>query len=404
MVASSRKKEDLRHDLEELSAAITGRRVSPFAGSLAASSSRMEDLFFGSRILVTGGGGFIAGQALRLVLPFQPAKVVVADIGENSLAELVRDLRAEGAIPDRTRFEPRLVDVVGPLLPRLFREDGPFDVVLAFAAAKHVRSERDPVSALHMLNVNVNGTYRVAAEAFAANPHCQVFVVSTDKAADPSSFMGASKRLMEMIVLGYMPSATTTRFANVAFSSGSLLESWLIRLGRGQVLPVPADTERFLVSPREAGELCVMACLAPGGSIAVPEPGVLNSILLTEALERLMSHLGLEASIVESAEPLGQAVEMGSVRPVLITPRDTSGEKAAEVFVGAGEKQVGWLPGISVVRSSLDGAAAAEFAQWVERSLGSDPGPDLAEIAVELGRAVPEFRHAGSRLRLDDRV
>lgn len=384
--------------------AITGRRESAFSEALEVSASRMDQMLRGSRVLVTGGGGFIAGQALRLMLPFRPARVVVADIGENSLAELVRDLRAEGSIPESTQFEPRLVDVTGPLLPRLFRDDGPFDVVLAFAAAKHVRSERDPMSALHMLHVNVNGTYRVAAEAMAANPECQVFVVSTDKAADPSSFMGASKRLMEMIVLGHMPSATTTRFANVAFSSGSLLESWLIRIGRGQVLPVPDETERYFVSPREAGELCVLACLAPGGSVAVPEPGVVNSILLTEALERLLSHLGLEPLIVESADGLRPATDTSRLRPVLVTPRDTSGEKAAEVFVGAGERQVGWLPGINIVESSFDGPAAAEFARWIEVSMGRVPGPDLADIAVELLRAVPEFRHAGTGHRLDDRV
>ena len=153
-----------------------------------------------------------------------------------------------------------------------------------FAAAKHVRTERDPVSVLQMLNVNINGTLRSVEAVMSGNPEARVFVVSTDKAADPASLMGASKRLMEMVILGSYPQATTTRFANVAFSSGSLLESWLLRLARRQVLPVPADTRRFFVSPQESGQLCAIASAAPPGGVVVPEPGLIGSVDLLDAL------------------------------------------------------------------------------------------------------------------------
>src|SRR5690349_17662479 len=149
-------------DLERFSAAVTGRSQSLFGSSLSDVDVDLKELFQGARILITGGGGFIAGQALRELLKYSPKSVVVADTNENALAELVRDLRVEGCIPPSTRFEPRLLDVTGPLVRTMADLDGPFDVAMAFAAAKHVRSERDPLSAMHMTYVNVVGTQRTA--------------------------------------------------------------------------------------------------------------------------------------------------------------------------------------------------------------------------------------------------
>jgi len=389
-------------DLDALARAVTGREGSAFAPALAG-MSEVAATYRGSRILITGGAGFIGGQTLRLLLALEPAKVVVADTWENGLAELVRDLRSEGAVRPGTVLEPRLVDVTGPLLTRLVHDDGPFDAVLAFAAAKHVRTERDPVSALHMLNVNVNGTYRALAAAAAANPECRLFMVSTDKAADPSSLMGASKRVMEEYVRGAFPGVTTTRFANVAFSSGSLLESWLIRLGRGHVLPVPADTTRYFVRPLEAGQLCLLASLAPPGSVVVPSAGTVEAVELTVALERVLAVLGLPWRHVTEAEAVGQVADHSSVR-VLVTARDTAGEKAAETFVGADEHQVPWHPGVGLIAPTLPRPECAEVARWIETARHALPGPDVEEIVAHVAAAVPEFHHVTSANRLDDRI
>lgn len=390
-------------DLDALARAVTGRETSVFDPALAQLSDQVFQAYHRSRILVTGGAGFIGGQTLRLLLALEPAKVVVADTWENGLAELVRDLRAEGAIGERTAFEPRLVDVTGPLLERVVRDDGPFDTVLAFAAAKHVRTERDAVSALHMLNVNVNGTYRALSAAVATNPDCRLFMVSTDKAADPSSLMGASKRVMEEFVMGAFPTATTTRFANVAFSSGSLLESWLIRLGRGQVLPAPADTTRYFVRPVEAGQLCMLASVAPPGSIVVPGDGVVDAVELTVALERMLGAMGLPWRRVEPAEAVGNLPDHSSVR-VLVTARDTAGEKAAESFVGTGEQRVAWLPAVDTIAPSPPRAACADVAHWIDSATRAVPGPGVDEIVERVASAVPEFQHVTSERRLDDRI
>lgn len=389
-------------DLDALARAVTGREGSVFAPALAG-MSEVAATYRGSRILITGGAGFIGGQTLRLLLALEPAKVVVADTWENGLAELVRDLRSEGAVRPGTVLEPRLVDVTGPLLTRLVHDDGPFDAVLAFAAAKHVRTERDPVSALHMLNVNVNGTYRALAAAAAVNPECRLFMVSTDKAADPSSLMGASKRVMEEYVRGAFPDVTTTRFANVAFSSGSLLESWVIRLGRGHVLPVPADTTRFFVRPLEAGQLCLLASLAPPGSVVVPSAGTVETVELAVALERVLAVLGLPWRHVTEAEAVGQVADHSSVR-VLVTARDTAGEKAAETFVGADEHQVPWHPGVDIIAPTPPRPECAEVARWIETAVHALPGPDVEEIVARVAAAVPEFHHVTSANRLDDRI
>jgi FlaA1/EpsC-like NDP-sugar epimerase len=388
-------------DLDVHARAITGRAVSAFDDAVAELGPDVRATFRGARVLVTGGAGFIGGQTLRLLLALEPAVVVVADTWENGLAELVRDLRSEGAIPDVTRFEPRLVDVTGPLVERVVHDDGPFDVVLAFAAAKHVRTERDPVSALHMLDVNITGTLRTLRAVAAANPQARLFMVSTDKAADPSSLMGASKRVMEEAVRLELPQVTTTRFANVAFSSGSLLESWLIRLARGQALPVPADTSRFFVSPVEAGQICLLAAVADPGAIVVPRPGVVESVDLQDALHRMLDGMGLPYVTVDAQGAVGTRDD--EVR-ILVTERDTAGEKASEVFVGAGETSRPWLPALDVVRAGEPRPECLEVAAWVTKARGSLPGPDVAEIVSRVGSAVPEFAHVASTRRLDDRI
>lgn len=390
------------NDLEQLSGAITGRQSSVFASAWAALEDELIATFRNGRVLITGGGGFIAGQTLRLLLPLRPATVVVADSNENSLAELVRDLRVGGLVPRETRLEPRLVDVTGPLMQRLVESEGPFDAALLFAAGKHVRSERDPVSALHMLNVNINGTYRTAEAVMRQNPGCRLFVVSTDKAADPSSLMGGSKRIMEMQVLGSFPSATSARFANVAFSSGSLLESWLTRLQRGQLLSVPAQTSRFFVSPREAGQLCAIASLAPAGRIAVPAEGAIPALDLLEALRRMLRAQGLEAVITDS--PTDGSPTQAHQRLTLVTPRDTAGEKAMEVFVGLGERSAKWVGMVDVIQSPVNAEEAHRFAQWLTASINGPNLPGLDEIVARVAATLPTFAHVGSSQRLDDRI
>ena len=391
-------------DVVSLSRAITRRRVSVFGPAIEGLSEELGQRFSGASILVSGGAGFIAGQTIMKLLSYGPSKIAVLDSNENALAELVRDLRGEGAIPETCAFEPRLVDVTQPILNRVVDEAGPFDVALAFAAAKHVRSERDVASALHMLNVNINGTMRVVEQALVGNPECSPFVVSTDKAASPSSMMGASKRAMEMAVIGTYPQTTTTRFANVAFSSGSLLESWLIRLSRGQALAVPAETERFFVSPSEAGELCTCASIASPGTIVVPSAGAVDSLDLVVALERVLESLNIVPAFFESETDANAFMGPPNQRAVLVTARDTAGEKPAEVFVGGTERQAAWVRNLDVVTSTFSPTSALELAAFVREAIADRTRPNLEEVSKMLSATVTEFKHVTSAQRLDDRI
>lgn len=376
-----------------MAAAVTGRQDSLFGEALTAQLPALRQAVTGRTVLVTGAAGFIATQTLRELLPLEPATVVLLDMDENRLAELVRTLRTEDLVAPGTRIEPRLTDITTPLVDRLLDDLGEVHTCLQFAAAKHVRTERDVVSTLRMLQVNLNGTLNVTRGLLARNPLADVFVVSTDKAADPSNLMGASKRLMEMAVLGVNPSVRAARFANVAFSTGSLLESWLIRLRSGQPLAVPADTWRYFVSPREAGQLCAVALTAPPGSIVVPDEDATGLVELTAALQRVL----LAAGLVTGDGTDGY--------PVLVTPRDTAGEKQAEEFVGTGEQRQPWLPRLGVVRPRAGLEAALALADWVDDRV-ADPtmAVTLPDIVGQVSGAVAEFAHIGSDKRLDDRV
>ena len=264
--------------VRELSEAVVGRPESFLADSTALLHDDLAERFAAKRVLILGGAGFIATQTLRHILRYEPSYVGIVDISENGLAESIRSLRSSELVPASTQLEPWLVDVSSPSLARLAEAVGEVDQVMNFAAVKHVRSERDLPSLLRMLQVNVLGSHLVARTFAASSPGARQFVVSTDKAADPANFMGASKRAMELAAAMACPWITTARFANVAFSSGSLLESWLRRLTNGQPLAVPADTWRYFVTPEESGQLCSLAAVAPAGSVVVPgfaedEPG-----------------------------------------------------------------------------------------------------------------------------------
>lgn len=398
-------------DLESLASAVTGRSTSVFERDMGRMESTLLNAYSGSRVLITGGGGFIGSQTLRELLKFSPSEVVIVDTSENSLAELVRDLRARGEIPELTRIEPRLVDVTSPLAQRLIQDEGPFDLVLLFAAVKHVRSERDPYSTVRMLDTNINGSLNVLEAVFEKNSAARAFVVSTDKAADPVSLMGASKRIMEIAALGTYPAVTSTRFANVAFSSGSLLESWLLRLQRRQPLAVPEATSRFFISPREAGQLCLLASIAPDSSIVIPKEGLLEPVELKGALDCVLGAQGLSGNFIAMADetlavPSGLfSGDPSELWPVLVTQRDTPGEKDYEVFLGSGEASSSWSDRLDLVEASGDLSGALQVAAVVRglAQSGADL-PDVEALADLVGIAVPNMTHMRGDRRLDDRI
>jgi nucleoside-diphosphate-sugar epimerase len=329
------------------------------------------------------------------------------DANENGLAEAVRALRSGGLLSQSTNLRTVLVDAAGPEIPRALRQIGRTDALMVFMAVKHVRSERDDVSALRMFDVNVGGAHRLA-EAAGAPGGTPVFAVSTDKAVAPASLMGASKNLMEQVLLGSYPRVSLTRFANVAFSTGSLLDSWRRRLASGEALPVPADTWRYFVTPKEAGQLCVLAAAAQPGEIVVPAPDLLPETLLEEAAERFLGCYGLRAEFVDSLADASGVLSAGTNAagryPVLVTPRDTAGEKRNESFVEAGVVVRPWHRELLTVRREVDAQRALSVLHWLQQRAADPHLPVLGpQFDALLAEAIPGFQHTtgGS---LDDRV
>lgn len=415
--------------IDGLTRAVTGRSEPLFAADCRTAAAGLTAALAGRRVLLVGAAGSIGSATLLEVLARDPAAVAVLDPAENNLAELVRTIRGQPR-PFRGELLVQPLDYGSPLAERWLAAQPAFDAVLSFAALKHVRSERDAWSALRLLQVNL-----VAADRFlgALRRHGHgrsgVFLVSTDKAADPVNLMGASKRAMEHLLWAHtvpgapaslldggeapaLARATTTRFANVAFSDGSLPWGLLQRLDKRQPLAVPEGVRRFLVSPTEAGQLCLLAAFAcPHRHLLVPrlDPArhavdflaIATAVLAERGLVAHLCRDGAEALAALSAD-----AEAGRW-PVVLTPADTTGEKGIETFVAAGEvaREVGLVAVSAVAAPAAPADGLADLLGWVDAACaGREALTDKAAIVARLGRVVPELAHAETGRSLDGRM
>lgn len=335
--------------LDSLSARIVRREDSFFAQDLHAAAAELSAMIKGARILFIGGAGSIGFQTLRTVAHFGPKTLHVVDHNENALAELVRTLRSSGQPLRVDDLLTMPIDYGGePFRLWLKAQPRPYDHVFNFAALKHVRSEKDPYSILAMLDTNVLKLARLSKQLADHAGLKRLFCVSTDKAANPSSMMGATKRLMEHAMfspsLGWSekPSITSARFANVAFSNGSLLQSWGNRLALNQPMACPEGCRRFFVALPESGHFCTLAGMAgEAGNIMVPALDPKDHLMLLQDVAGwFLEAQGLTPHYThDEAEATGQVEELAAKGrwPVLLTPLDTAGEKPYEEFVGANE-------------------------------------------------------------------
>ena len=395
-----------------------GLGPSDFSRALDADwTSRLADIAAGIRgasVLVVGAAGTIGAATVRQLLPLTPARVELVDIDENGLARLARDLRSRDAAA-ATRLGFSALDFAAWPGLAFVNAVGPFDLVLNFAAVKHVRSEKTLFTALHMIGVNVVAQRRFAAHLARERLARRHFVVSTDKAADPASFMGATKLLLEAVAfaeadLPGAPSTTAARFANVAYSSGSLLESFLQRFAAGQALAVPKDTRRYFISARDAARICLLALFAcPNGRIAIPRfDAVSGAVELADAAKGFLAARGRMAVFVDAVEAAAE-VERGShnAYPVLLTPRDTAGEKDVEVFRGAGEiaEPLGLASLEALAPAPIERQALAAALDELSRYVGgTKSAAALVELEAVIKRILPAFHHVEGKARLDDRV
>ena len=381
------------------------------AADWAARHADIADQLKGASVLVVGAAGTIGAATVRQLLPFGPAKLELVDIDENGLARLARDIRSRG---DGSAIGFNALDFAGWPGLALAEAAGPFDLVLNFAAVKHVRSEKNLFTLLHMIDVNVVRQQRFAAHLAGRGLARRHFVVSTDKAADPASFMGATKLLLEAAVFAEAdwpspPRVSAARFANVAYSSGSLLESYLQRFEAGQALAAPKDTRRYFISARDGARICLLAQLAcAGGRVAAPKfDPASGSIELADTAAAFLRTRGRRPVFVETpeeAEALARAP--GSDYPVLLTPRDTAGEKEVEVFHGAGETieplNFGALEALrpAAIEPAALTAAVDTLEAFVTGARRATPG----DIEAVIRGVLPSFAHAAAEASLDDRI
>lgn len=391
---------------------ITFRQDSMFLPDVENNRQQLSDEIEGKSLLVIGGAGSIGSSFIRAVLPFKPAKLVVVDLSENGLTELTRDLRSSYGIFVPEDYRTYTLNFADPLFARIFREEKGFDIVANFSAHKHVRSERDRYSVEALLENNVLKA-RKLLDLLAEFPPRHFFCVSTDKAANPVNIMGASKRIMEDMIMAYCPhfKVTTARFANVAFSDGSLLAGFMDRLMKKQPLVAPSDVRRYFVSPEESGQICMLACmLGNSGEIFFPKLEEEQMITFSSICDRFLETLGYRKKEFESdQEARKYAYEMpedSKVWPVFYFQSDTSGEKEYEEFYVPGERlNTVRFQSLGVIEESsrrslekLDG-----FFEELE-NLFSVPEFTKAEVVSALKKFLPNFEHIEKGKHLDQKM
>lgn len=335
-----------------ISNSVTHRPISMFVTDIEANKEILSCEIKGKKVCVIGGAGSIGSSFIKSVLRFKPKSVVVIDLNENGLAELVRDVRSTDGLYVPDEFRCYTLNFADPIFERIFREEKGFDIVANFSAHKHVRSEKDRYSVQALIENNDIKAKKLM-DLLTVYPPKHFFCVSTDKAANPVNIMGASKRIMEDLVMAYNKyfKVTTARFANVAFSNGSLPDGWVHRLQKRQPLAAPTDVKRYFVSPEESGQICMLACiLGKPGEVFFPKLGedqmltfasICDDFVKANDLEKEECISDAEAKQKASAIDNGQwsTVNGQSLKyPVVYFKSDTTGEKAYEEFYVPGEK------------------------------------------------------------------
>ena len=391
---------------------ITLRPKSMFLQDIENNREQLAHEIEGKSVLVIGGAGTIGSSYIRALLPFRPAKLVVVDLNENGLTELTRDLRSTYGmyVPDDYRTYP--LSYADPIFEKIFRAENGFDIVANFSAHKHVRSEKDRYSVEALIENNVLKA-RKLLDLLAEIPPKHFFCVSTDKAANPVNVMGCSKKVMEEMIMAYSKKfkVCTARFANVAFSNGSLLAGFVERLMKKQPLSAPSDVRRYFVSPEESGQICMLACmLGRSGEIFFPKLGEEQMMTFSAICDKFLTDLGYtkkQCATEEEARKFAAEMPANSkTYPVFYFKSDTTGEKDFEEFYIPGEKlNMNNFSSLGVIEDypckPLD-----EIDTYFSRlqALFAQPGFTKADVVTLLKEFVPNFEHEEKGRNLDQKM
>lgn len=390
---------------------VIKRSVSMFQLDIEQNQELLKKKIQGKSVLVIGGAGSIGSSFIKALLPYKPATLVVVDTNENSLAELTRDLRSQKNMYLPDDYIPYPMDYASPIFEKMFRARRGFDIVGNFSAHKHVRSEKDIYAVEALLQNNVlhaKGLLDLLSEF----PPEAFFCVSTDKAANPVNIMGASKRIMEDVIFSYSDRfpVKTARFANVAFSNGSLPAGFLMRIQKLQPLSAPSNIRRYFVSPEESGQICLLSCIL-GGNREIFFPKLKEAQMMTFdgiATKLLQEHgyevlkCGSDREAIEKAEDLKKGSRL---YPVHFAVSDTSGEKPFEEFVTESEivdlKRFSSL-GIITGKQIPDTERIEKLLSDLREAFSTDAAKeDIVRIMQDY---LPNFKHVETGKSLDSKM
>ncbi|MFO0961576.1 MAG: UDP-N-acetylglucosamine 4,6-dehydratase [Phycisphaerales bacterium] len=390
---------------------IIGRSAPLFDADVRRHEARLGELVAGGRFLVIGGAGSIGQAVTREIFRRRPRTLHVVDISENNMVELVRDIRSTLGYIEGD-FSTFAIDCGSPEFDAFMGAAEGYDYVLNLSALKHVRSEKDPYTLMRLVRVNVLNTVSTLAAARAKGAR-KYFCVSTDKAANPVNMMGASKRIMEMFLMRESLSTpiSTARFANVAFSDGSLLHGFNQRFAKRQPLSAPNDVRRYFVTPQESGELCLMSCLL-GENRDIFFPKMSDALRLTKFSDiavRYLQSLGYEPfECASEEEARSRAGELIAQRkwPCYFFRSDTTGEKDfEEFFTDREDLDMARFEAIGVIRNraEFDEAMLGHFMETIHGMLrrGAWTRGEMIDL---FNRMIPEFNHRETGKFLDARM
>lgn len=404
---------------------VTFRPISMFANDIESNKEKLTEEIKGKKVCVIGGAGSIGSSFIKAVLRFEPKSVVVVDLNENGLAELVRDVRSTEGLYVPDEFRCYTLNFADPIFERIFREEKGFDIVANFSAHKHVRSEKDKYSVQALIENNDIKAKKLM-DLLTVYPPKHFFCVSTDKAANPVNIMGASKRIMEDLVMAYNThfKVTTARFANVAFSNGSLPDGWIHRLQKKQPLAAPSDVKRYFVSPEESGQICMLACiLGNGGEVFFPKLGedqmltfsaICDDFVKANGLQKLECENDAEAKkyahdmdfINNNTSTCGLVDSLTPKYPVVYFKSDTTGEKAYEEFYVPGEKvNMDRFSALGVVEQTTR-RSMNEVNDFFSELEGIFAAEDFtkAQVVESIKRFIPNFEHEEKGKNLDQKM
>jgi len=390
---------------------LIGREKPLFYDDIKAHEGKLSKIVVSSSFLVLGGAGSIGQAVVKEIFSRQPKKLHVVDLSENNLVELVRDIRSSFGYIEGD-FRTFALDIGSLEYDAFIQKDGKYDYVLNLSALKHVRSEEDEFTLMRMVDTNIFNTDKTAAQA-AQKRAKKYFCVSTDKATNPVNMMGASKRIMEMFLMRRSKyiKISMARFANVAFSDGSLLHSFNQRIQKKQPIVAPSDVKRYFVTPKESGELCLMSCIfGQNRDIFFPKLSEeLHLITFADIAVKYLKELGYEAFTCkdeDEARTLVHTLPKEGKWPCLFTPSDTTGEKDFEEFYTDNEaldmerfKNLGVIKNEPLYDEAKLNAFSKAIATCKQKMAWSKE-----EIVDEFFKLIPNFRYKDVGKYLDSKM